>query len=67
MGIAQAKLIPAPVILLYKTDSTFRDEKTIDADHFIGFNLRGESQLRFETYKQLQDGLWERLEKHYEV
>jgi hypothetical protein len=67
MGIAQAKLIPAPVILLYKTDSTCRDEKTIDADHFIGFNLRGESQLRFETYKQLQDGLWERLEKHYEV
>ena len=67
MGIAQAKQIPAPVILLYKTDSTFRDEKTIDADHFIGFNLRGESQLRFETYKQLQDGLWERLEKHYEV
>ena len=67
MGIAQAKLIPAPVILLYKTDSTFRDEKTIDADHFIGFNLRGESQLRFKTYKQLQDGLLERLEKHYGV
>lgn len=67
MGIAQAKQIPAPVILLYKTDSTFRDEKTIDADHFIGFNLRGESQLRFETYKQLQDGLWERLQKHYEI
>ena len=67
MGIAQAKQIPAPVILLYKTDSSFRDKKAIDADHFIGFNLRGESQLRFETYKQLQDGLWERLEKHYEV
>lgn len=67
MGIAQAKHIPAPVILLYKTDSSFRDKKTIDADHFIGFNLRGESQLRFETYKQLEDGLMERLEKHYEV
>ncbi len=67
MGIAQAKHVPTPVILLYKTDSSFRDEKTVDADHFIGFNLRGESQLRFETYKQLQDGLWERLEKHYEI
>ena len=67
MGIAQAKQIPAPVVLLYKTNSSFRNENTIDADHFVGFNLRGESQLRFETYKQLQDGLWERLEKHYEV
>ena len=46
---------------------TNRDKNTIDADHFIGFNLRGESQLRFETYKQLEDGLMERLEKHYEV
>lgn len=67
MGVAQAKNVPAPVILLYKTDSSFRDKNTIDADHFIGFNLRGESQLRFETYKQLEDGLWERLQKHYEV
>lgn len=67
MGVAQAKNLPAPVILLYKTDSSFRDKNTIDADHFIGFNLRGESQLRFETYKQLEDGLMERLEKHYEV
>ena len=67
MGLAQAKNVPAPVILLYKTDSSFRDKNTIDADHFIGFNLRGESQLRFETYKQLEDGLWERLQKHYEV
>ena len=67
MGIAQAKHVPAPVILLYKTDTSFRDKVKTDTDHFIGFNLRGESQLRFETYKQLQDGLWERLEKHYEV
>lgn len=67
MGVAQAKNVPAPVILLYKTDSSFRDKNTTDADHFIGFNLRGESQLRFETYKELEDGLWERLQKHYEV
>ena len=66
MGLAQSKNIPAPVILLYKTDSVFRDEKC-DEDHFIGFNLRGESQLRFKTYKELADGLKERLEKHYGV
>lgn len=67
MGIAQAKRVPAPVILLYKKDSSFRDKEKTDEDHFVGFNLRGESQLRFETYKQLQDGLLERLEKHYGV
>ena len=67
MGLAQSKNISAPVILLYKTDSAFRDENKWDEDHFIGFNLRGESQLRFQTYKQLSDGLMERLEKHYGV
>lgn len=65
MGLAQAKNIPAPVILLYKTDSSYRKEKDVDEDHFVGFNLRSESQLRFTTYKQLVDGLTERLEKHY--
>ena len=64
MGLAQAKNIPAPVILLYKTDSSYRG-KEVDEDHFVGFNLRSESQLRFTTYKQLVDGLTERLEKHY--
>lgn len=67
MGLAQAKHIAPSVILLYKTDSSFRDKEKIDEDHFIGFNLRGESQLRFSTYKQLVDGLWERLEKYYEI
>ena len=38
-----------------------------DTDKFIGFNLRNLSQLRFKDYKQLVDGLIERLEKHYEV
>lgn len=64
MGLAQAKNIPAPVILLYKTDSSYRNEE-VDEDHFVGFNLRSESQLRFTTYKQLVDGLTERLENHY--
>ena len=64
MGLAQAKNIPAPVILLYKTNSSYRNEE-VDEDHFVGFNLRSESQLRFTTYKQLVDGLTERLENHY--
>ena len=67
MGLAQSNNTPASVILLYKTDSVFRDKKECDEDHFVGFNLRGESQLRFQTYKQLVDGLFERLEKHYGV
>ena len=64
MGLAQAKNIPAPVILLYKTNSSYRNEE-VDEDHFVGFNLRSESQLRFTTYKELVDGLTERLENHY--
>lgn len=67
MGLAQAKGIPASIILLYKTDTSFRNEENCDVDHFIGFNIRSESQLRFQTYKQMCDGLIERLEKHYEV
>ena len=65
MGLAQAKNISPSVILLYKTDSSFRDIGAVDEDHFIGFNLRGESQLRFSTYKQLVDDLWNRLEYYY--
>lgn len=67
MGLAQAKSIRPKIILLYKTDTVFLDKDKDDIDHFVGFNIRGESQLRFETYKQLVDGLVERLEKHYEV
>lgn len=67
MGLAQTKGIPASIILLYKTDTSFRDKEKCDVDHFIGFNIRSESQLRFQTYKQMCDGLIERLEKHYEV
>lgn len=44
----------------------FRQFNT-DTDKFVGFNLRNLSQLRFKDYKQLVDGLVERLEKHYGV
>lgn len=67
MGLAQAKGILPKIILLYKTDTVFLDKNKDDIDHFVGFNIRDKSQLRFQTYKQLVDGLVERLEKHYEV
>lgn len=67
MGLAQAKNIQPKIILLYKIDTVFLDKNKDDVDHFVGFNIRGESQLRFQTYNQLVDGLVERLEKHYEV
>lgn len=54
------------MIFLYKEDTEYNGGKQ-DVDEFIGFNLRNLSQLRFKDYKQLVDGLVERLEKHYEV
>lgn len=66
MGVAQANNLRPNMILLYKEDTQYKD-KNEDTDKFIGFNLRNLSQLRFKDYKQLVDGLIERLEKHYEV
>lgn len=66
MGVAQANNLLPNMILLYKEDTQYKD-KNEDTDKFIGFNLRNLSQLRFKDYKQLVDGLIERLEKHYDV
>ena len=66
MGIAKAKGIEPPLILLYKTDTEFNKEKK-DTDKFVGFNLRDTSQLRFSTYKELTDQLIERLDVHFEI
>lgn len=66
-GLAKAKGISPSIILLYKKDTTFRDNENCNEDQFIGFNLRGESQLRFTTYKELTEGLFERLKKYYSV
>lgn len=66
MGVAQANNLLPNMILLYKEDTEYKEEKQ-DVDKFVGFNLRNLSQLRFKDYKQLVDGLVERLEKHYEV
>lgn len=66
MGVAQANNLLPNMILLYKEDTEY-NEGNQDVDKFVGFNLRNLSQLRFKDYKQLVDGLVERLEKHYEV
>ena len=66
MGAAQARGIPSTIILLYKTDSQFRDSDKIDVDHFVGFNIRGASQIRFTTYDELTTQLTRKLEKCFE-
>lgn len=66
MGAAQARGIPSSIILLYKTDSQFRDSDKIDVDHFVGFNIRGASQIRFTTYDELTTQLTKKLEKCFE-
>lgn len=60
MGVAQANNLLPNMILLYKEDTEYKEEKQ-DVDKFVGFNLRNLSQLRFKDYKQLVDGLVERL------
>ena len=66
MGVAQANNLLPNMILLYKEDTEYNGGKQ-DVDKFVGFNLRNLSQLRFKDYKQLVNGLIERLKKHYEV
>jgi len=66
MGVAQSNNLQPNIILLYKENTDY-NRNNADIDKFIGFNLRNLSQLRFKDYRQLTDGLVERLEKHYEV
>ena len=66
MGVAESHNMIPNMILLYKEDTNYNREKK-DIDKFVGFNLRNLSQLRFKDYKQLVDGLVDRLEKHYGV
>lgn len=63
MGIAAERGIQPPVILLYKENSEHK--KDISIDNFVGFNLRGYSQLRFRTYEELTTGLENRLKRHF--
>ncbi|MBK5722005.1 hypothetical protein JGH11_14090 [Dysgonomonas sp. Marseille-P4677] len=65
MGLADQRCIKPPVILLYK-ENTSLNKESISMDNFVGFNLRGYSQLRFRTYDELTRGLMVRLKKHFE-
>lgn len=67
MGIAKEKDIESPIVLLYKEDTELNKDPKKDVDKFIGFNLRGISQIRFWTYKELMDKLTERLEVYFRV
>lgn len=66
MGVAESHNMIPNMILLYK-ENTDHNEKRLDVDKFVGFNLRNLSQLRFKDYDQLVTGLVHRLEKHYGV
>lgn len=66
MGVAESHNMIPNMILLYK-ENTDHNEKKLDVDKFVGFNLRNLSQLRFKDYDQLVNGLVHRLEKHYGV
>lgn len=66
MGVAESHNMIPNMILLYK-ENTDHNEKKLDVDKFVGFNLRNLSQLRFRDYDQLVNGLVHRLEKHYGV
>lgn len=66
MGVAESHNMIPNMILLYK-ENTDHNDKKLDVDKFVGFNLRNLSQLRFRDYDQLVNGLVLRLEKHYGV
>lgn len=66
MGVAESHNMIPNMILLYK-ENTDHNEKKLDVDKFVGFNLRNLSQLRFRDYDQFVNGLVHRLEKHYGV
>jgi hypothetical protein len=66
MGAAKAKGKEPCVVLLYKTNTCFKQENE-DTDKFVGFNMRDTSQLRFEKYEELEDGLYERLSAFFEI
>ena len=67
MGLSRAKNIEPPIILVYKS-STIHNKKEykLSEDDFVGFNLRGISQLRFTDYSQLEENLYRRLGAYFE-
>lgn len=65
MALAKVKDMAPSVVLLLKED-TDKLERDGDLDKFVGFNIRGFSQLRFKSYETLIDKLKKQLKIHFE-
>lgn len=65
MALAKVKDSYPSVVLLLKED-TDKLTKGDDIDKFVGFNIRGFSQLRFKRYEELVDKLKSQLKTHFE-
>lgn len=57
----------APSILLLLKENSDKITSDIDIDKFVGFNIRGFSQIRFTTYEQLISRLFENLKTHFSI
>lgn len=65
MALAKVKDVYPSVILLLKED-TNQLEKGGDIDKFVGFNIRGFSQLRFKQTDDLVELLKAQLKVHFD-
>ena len=65
MALAKVKEVSPSVLLLLKED-TDRLGKGEDIDKFVGFNIRGFSQLRFKQTDDLVEKLISQLKVHFD-
>lgn len=65
MALAKAKDI-APSVLLLLKENTNQINDGDDVDKFVGFNIRGFSQVRFNNYDDLVELLVKQLKAHFE-
>ena len=65
MALAKAKDI-APSVLLLLKENTNQINDGDDIDKFVGFNIRGFSQVRFNNYDDLVELLVKQLKAHFE-
>lgn len=65
MALAKAKDI-APSVLLLLKENTNQIKEDDDIDKFVGFNIRGFSQVRFNNYDDLVELLVKQLKAHFE-
>lgn len=56
-----------PSVLLLLKENTNQITDNTNIDKFVGFNIRGFSQIRFTTYEQLTIKLFENLKTHFSI